>query len=146
MSLTRSVRLALVLAIAIGATAICSTAYGGSRSSGAPTIADGRSPDTRDAAANAHQPTQITTDGRSPDTLDAAATAQQAAQIPTDGRSPDTLDAAADPEPVAFTQPRGFDWGDAGIGASFAGALLTVLLGAGVLWSRLHGRRHVQTT
>jgi hypothetical protein len=145
MSLTRSVRLALVLAIAIGATAICSTAYGGSQTSG-PTIADGRSPDTLDAAATAQQAAQIPSDGRSPDTLDAAATAQQAAQIPSDGRSPDTLDAAAHPEPVVFIQPRGFDWGDAGIGASFAGALLTALLGAGVLWSRLHGRRHMQTS
>jgi hypothetical protein len=74
---------------------------------------DGRSPDTRDAAAQAqlerYAPSDawldsVVLDGRSPDTKDAAARAQLQAHnpgdgwyyrfVPLDGRSPDTRDAA----------------------------------------------------
>ena len=85
-------------------------------------------------------------DGRSADTLDAANDAQQASLIPSDGRSPDTLEAAAAPRPVVFTQPGGFRWGDAGIGAGFAGGLLLLVAAVGTLWLRHQSRQRFQTT
>jgi len=64
----------------------------------------------------------------------------------TDGRSPDTLDAAASPQPVLHSQPSGFDWGDAGIGAGFASGLSTLLAAIGLTWMRRHPRQRIQTT
>jgi hypothetical protein len=128
---------------------------------------DGRSADTLDAAPNeqagANSPTpdaferyaaahpygQIvvrTIDGRSADTLDAVHDATQASLIPGDGRSPDTLEAASAPRPVVFTQQGGFHWGDAGIGAGFAGGLLLLVAVVGTWWLRHQSRRRIQTT
>ncbi len=96
---------------------------------------DGRSPDTKDAAALVHAQTVALSDGRSPDTRDAAAIAH-ATQPAVDGRSPDTRDAAI----VAHTAPvpsvivvgnGGFNWTDAGIGA--AGGVAIALLSGGAL-------------
>ena len=82
-------------------------------------------------------------DGRSADTLEAAgAVPLQVA----DGRSPDTLDAAGAPQPVAFVQPGGFDWADAGIGAALAAALLALLTGSMLFWFHRRQRRRVQAT
>ena len=109
-------------------------------------IVDGRSADTIDAATNAQVASLIPSDGRSADTLDAVDEAQQTALTPTDGRSPDKLEAAAAPQPVVLRQARGFDWGDAGVGAGFTGGVL--VLAAAVLMLRLrhHARQRMQTT
>ena len=86
---------------------------------------DLRSPDTREAAAQAAPAVQ---DLRSPDTRDAA-----------EGRTPDTFPAVVpQPAPVAES---GFDWLDAVVG--FAAALgLVLLLTAGVVLGRRRTRRH----
>lgn len=88
-------------------------------------------------------------DFRSPDAVDAAQTAL--AQRGQDLRSPDTRDTAAGRG--TFTAPHvtvvkvaeapqatggGFDWGDAGIGAGAALALVT-LAGGGFAIARRHG-------
>jgi hypothetical protein len=99
--------------------------------------ADGRSPDTLDAAAAGQL--QVA-DGRSPDTLDASDAAQT---LVADGRSPDTLDATTGSQPIEVVQRGGFDWGDAGIGAVM-GAALIGLLGSSILLA--HRRHRVQTT
>ena len=95
---------------------------------GAPAaLADGRSPDTRDAASQAQG---SVLDGRSPDTIDAASAAQNSI---LDGRSPDTRDAAYRAhEPVVVVQSSSFDWGDAGIGFGVGFGLMLVGLGAGL--------------
>jgi hypothetical protein len=103
----------------------------------APTVLlDGRSPDTLDAADAAQL--QIV-DGRSPDTVDAAQ-----AQI-VDGRSPDTVDAAVNPQPLVLGAVSGFDWGDAGVGAGLATALLSVVSGSTLLLFRRHQRGQMHT-
>jgi hypothetical protein len=126
---------------------------------------DGRSADTLDAVSAARTATPAPDwferyvaahpygaglgpgiDGRSADTLDASVNARQASLLPSDGRSPDTLDAAAAPRPVVFTQPGGFHWGDAGIGAGFTGGLLLALATLGTVWLRHESRRRMQTT
>jgi hypothetical protein len=101
-------------------------------------------------------------DLRSPDTVDYAIQAQKAdaaqyrrqleAQRETPGyvdlRSPDAKDAenagqrASAPsfEPARTVESRGFDWGDAGIGA---GALLgLVLIALSVMFTVVHRRNH----
>jgi hypothetical protein len=107
---------------------------------------DGRSPDTKDAAAQAqlhrYAPSDawlhsaVVRDGRSPDTKDAASDAQLALLAPADGRSPDTKDAAlaARYQTVSIVESGGFDWGDFGIGiaAAVGGLLLLAALGAGL--------------
>ncbi len=107
---------------------------------------DGRSPDTKDAAAAAHAGIaaagmKAVLDGRSPDTKDAALSAQsqQPATLVSaagfDGRSPDTRDAAAAAHsglaPIILSDAGGFDWVDALIGAA-AGFGLALVAGAGV--------------
>ena len=99
---------------------------------------DLRSPDARDAATSAvPQPAQ---DLRSPDGRDAATLPARPQQLRPvqDLRSPDAVDGArgvppsapvASPVTVIRSAGGGFDWGDAGIGAG--GALAVVLLGAG---------------
>jgi hypothetical protein len=106
-------------------------------------LIDGRSPDTLDAA---HSLQTRVTDGRSPDTLDAAYDAQQRSLVPIDGRSPDTLDAGQSPQPVLSALASGFDWGDAGVGAGFATAVLALLSATGALWMRRRPRHQMQTT
>ncbi len=117
--------------------------YAASHSSG---VLDGRSADTLDAVLGAQQALQVPSDGRSADTLDAVQEAQQASLAPLDGRSADTLDAASAPRPVVLAQPGGFDWGDAGIGAGFAGGLGIAFAAGAALLLRRHARQRVQTT
>ena len=108
-----------------------------------PTLIDGRSPDTKDAALAAQQQALTPADGRSPDTRDAARAAQATLLTPTDGRSPDTRDAAAlahAPVVTVFHSP-GFAWGDFGIGIAAAfGLMLLVAVSIGLLAAR-HGRK-----
>jgi hypothetical protein len=89
-------------------------------------------------AAREH-PTLI--DGRSPDTKDAALAAQQQALTPTDGRSPDTRDAAilAHTPVVTVDQAPGFHWGDFAIGIAAAFGL-TLIVSIGLLAVR-HNRK-----
>jgi hypothetical protein len=92
---------------------------------------DLRSPDARDAGMPAWAaPLQ---DLRSPDTRESAHP-----QRPQDLRSPDAVDSArgvvpsapaVSPVTLVRSAPVGFDWGDAGIGAG--GALAVILLGTG---------------
>jgi hypothetical protein len=70
-------------------------------------------------------------DGRSPDTVDAAVAA---ASTISDGRSPDTIDAAQTAHSVIVKlTPSSFDWGDAGVGAGFGVGLIMLLGGAGLV-------------
>ena len=88
------------------------------------------------------------TDLRSPDSRDAHRFVVVAPSSAVDLRSPDTADLAsgrgARSQPVVtIASPQGgFDWGDAGIGAG--GALALVLLGLGVVLMTSHRRRGVK--
>jgi hypothetical protein len=112
-----------------------------------PTYQDLRSPDTRDAARAVETPTYQ--DLRSPDTRDSAQAAEaqsyrdlrpldpRATQTASqDLRSPDARDAAREVPPVTVATPgvpettRGFDWGDAGIGAAGMLGLVGILAGS----------------
>ena len=154
MTSTRFIRFVRMIGLAVVASA-CIFATAALAQSG-----DGRSPDTRDAASNVNAGTtapdwferyaiahpygagiSVNLDGRSADTLNAAFDARQASLIPADGRSPDTREAASAPRPIVLTQPTGFDWGDAGIGAAFAAGVL-VLLGALAGGVAIHHRHH----
>ncbi len=103
---------------------------------------DVRSPDTRDAAAEAN----VLVDLRSPDARDAADGARPSVLV--DFRSPDARDASfrALPETRIVTidrvSPEGFEWGDfaIGIGVALASMLLLAGLAAGALVAR-HKRR-----
>jgi hypothetical protein len=74
-----------------------------------------------------------------PDTSKAVVVAQQPSASSNDLRSPDAIAAAADPRTRTYASPEvvklssdsGFDWGDAGIGAG--GALAVVALAGGGL-------------
>ena len=104
------------------------------------TLLDGRSPDTRDAAAATSQSSVATLlDGRSPDTRDAAATASIEPFTSSDGRSPDTLDAAitAHSPVVTVVLSPGFQWDDFGIGIAAAmGLMLLAAVSLRVLTTR----------
>ena len=71
-------------------------------------------------------------DGRSPDTRDAAAVASLERLTPIDGRSPDTADAAVQAHLPVVTVVRspGFDWGDFGIGVAAAFGLMLLVAGS----------------
>jgi len=103
-----------------------------------------QTPDLIERYAAAHPfgdaPASTLADGRSPDTLDAAA---GAAVKMIDGRSPDTLDAAQTVQPIEIVSAGGFDWLDAGIGAGLGAALLA-LLGACVIALASHRRQRVR--
>jgi hypothetical protein len=110
-------------------------------------VADLRSPDTRDVASSA-QPT-ATADLRSPDSRDQHRfVPAPVASVVVDRRSPDTADLASGRvvtrEPVvSISSPQGgFDWGDAGIGAG--GAIAIVLLGLGAALMVTHRRRGIK--
>jgi hypothetical protein len=96
---------------------------------------DLRSPDTRDAAAAAEA--QSYQDLRSPDARDAGQAPHT--QVTQDLRSPDARDAGRPiqvPTPVVEIRAApgsGFDWGDAGIGAAGALALLSIAGGLALL-------------
>ena len=113
-------------------------------------VTDGRSPDTRDAAAAAQAASSrfgapdgwypyavsITSrqhpallDGRCPDTQDAAQAAQVNLVTPGDGRAPDTIDAATQAHipVVTVIQTPGFQWGDFGIGVAAAFGLICLV-------------------
>jgi len=134
------IALATTIAVLVVPTALAGSA-----------LRDGRAPDTRDAAAVAHQAGSTLVDGRSPDKADAARVAQQSLYgapdgwygyavsltqasrsgvTPLDGRAPDTLDSAiqAHAPVVTIVRSPGFQWGDFGIGV--AAALGLVLLAA----------------
>jgi hypothetical protein len=130
-----------------------------------PTLLDGRSPDTRDAAAAAlatssrfgapdgwypyvvsitSQQHPALFDGRSPDTRDAAATASLLAMTPLDGRSPDTADAAflAHLPTVTVFRSTGFQWGDFSTGVAAAlGLVLLLAVSAKLVMARRSGHR-----
>jgi hypothetical protein len=92
-------------------------------------------------------------DLRSPDTKDAAecGSIAQCGERPPDLRTPDAIDAASPTTTPSPTRVRivevpsnGFEWGDAGIGA--AGALAVVALGAGVGMAGAQRRRSRQVS
>ena len=100
---------------------------------------DGRATDTKD-----HAYIRALLDGRSPDTIDA--TKQARATPVTDLRSPDTRDGVfAAPTntatPVTRAEVSGFDWIDAGIGATSGFAIAILAAGALLLIRRSNGRR-----
>ena len=103
-------------------------------------------PDWFERHAKAHTAI-IVTDARSPDTRDAAAAAQLKG---FDLRSPDTIDAAqAVTQPVEATEQGSlarFDWADALVGALAAAAMLVVIGGSTLLFTRGHRRQRVQAT
>jgi hypothetical protein len=88
------------------------------------------------------------TDLRSPDSRDAHRFVVVAPSSAVDLRSPDTADLASgrgtggQPVVTIASPQGGFDWGDAGIGAG--GALALVLLGLGVVLMTSHRRRGVK--
>jgi hypothetical protein len=108
-----------------------------------PTLVDGRSPDTRDAAltatlaeANPKTVTYLLWHGYTPNqiaTMLAGAsqekTPQQLPATPVDGRSPDTIDAAVQTHAPVVTIVRspGFEWADFGIGVAAACGLMLLL-------------------
>jgi len=84
-----------------------------------------------------HQTTPL--DGRSPDTRDAAAAVSIESLATVDGRSQDTLDAAiqAHSPVVTVVQSPGFQWGDFGIGVAAAfGFVLLAAVSLRVLTTR----------
>jgi hypothetical protein len=91
------------------------------------TLVDGRSPDTKDAAALAQE--EIL-DGRSQNiaTLEESIQLSKSEQV-VDGRSPDTRDFAtlAHEPVVTITRTPGFQWGDFGIGTGVALAAVILL-------------------
>ena len=107
---------------------------------------DGRSPDTKDAAAGVYATGASTLDLRSPDTLDAGLAAHSVtATSPTDLRSPDTKDAAFTAHSTGSTivvesASGRFDWTDAGIGAA-GGFAIALILGGMVTLGRLGSKR-----
>ena len=165
-------RLSATIALALAFALACTTA-GLATAAWAPTNAnhfDGRSPDTKDAAIAMHHGSRVLLtatavsnwppvngigyDGRSPDTKDAAAvhasqsrTTAAALTARVDGRSPDTQDAAAaahaTPSPVIIVGSTGFDWTDAGIGAT-AGFGLALIAASALALTR--GREAPTTT
>ena len=104
---------------------------------------DLRSPDTRDAAAAALAAAAAQVDLRSPDTQDVAAAIRATSSNPRAGdlRSPDTRDRAAGRLGLGSTgaveitvhRPGGFDWSDAGIGATAGAGLVLLLVGTSLL-------------
>lgn len=100
---------------------------------------DLRSPDTRDSARSSPPTTAV--DLRSPDSQDG----HRSTPALIDRRSPDAADRASGRvvtrgPVVSIASPQGgFDWGDAGIGAG--GALAIVLLGLGAALIATHRRR-----
>jgi hypothetical protein len=110
--------------------------------------ADLRSPDVRDLAPNS-QPATPAVDLRSPDSRDAHRVAPPAlATAVVDRRSPDAIDLASGRVPervpvVSIASPEGgFDWGDAGIGAG--GAVAVLLFGLGAAMMTAHRRHRVK--
>lgn len=98
---------------------------------------DGRSPDTRDAAASAHTSPYGAPDGWYPYAV-ALTNAARTPQV-ADGRSPDTRDFAvrAHAPVVTVVRSPGFQWGDFGIGIAAAlGAVLIVFCSAKLLAGR----------
>ena len=101
-------------------------------------IADGRSPDTKDAAATAQI---MSSDLRSPDTRDAGLAAHTVTPAAAaDLRSPDTRDAARIAHTTGSTVvveagSQGFDWTDAGIGAA-GGFAIALIVGGMLLLTR----------
>jgi hypothetical protein len=84
-----------------------------------------------------HQTTPL--DGRSPDTRDAAAAASIQSLATLDGRSPDTLDAAtqAHSPVVTIVRSPGFQWSDFAIGVAAAfGFMLLAAVSLRVLTTR----------
>ena len=101
---------------------------------------DGRSPDTKDAAAQAQLQTNNPGDGWYYRALAPQRQNSVTVPAPLDGRSPDTKDAAdaARYQTVSILESSGFDWGDFGIGiaAAVGGLLLLTGLGAGLREAR----------
>ena len=108
--------------------------------------ADLRAPAASDAASGAQQST-AGADLRAPDSRDAHRFAP-AAPVAIDRRTPDTVDLASGgvvarvPVVTVASPQGGFDWGDAGIGAG--GAVAVLLLGLGAALMATHRRRGVK--
>jgi hypothetical protein len=105
---------------------------------------DLRSPDARDAAAASEESSYQ--DLRSPDARDAAQLPRNG--VPQDLRSPDARDAGRPPvevpPPVVEIREvpaRGFDWGDAGVGAAGIVALFSIAAGVALLAGGRRRRR-----
>jgi len=151
----KQVATVVALAATIALLAVPSALAGGS------SLLDGRSPDTRDAAAAAaranpsygapdgwygyavtltkQQKQSTLSDGRSPDTRDAAAAVSAQSLTPLDGRSQDTRDAAVQAHASVITIVRspGFEWSDFGIGVAAAfGLMLLAAVSSRVLTTR----------
>jgi hypothetical protein len=126
---------------------------------------DLRMPDTRDTARQSEEappPSSIAAlereryqDLRMPDRRDAAGggdVTETPAAPRQDLRSPDARDAARDLPPVQVPAPivevreasRGFDWGDAGIGAAGMLALLSIAAGSTLVITGRRRRRGLQ--
>jgi hypothetical protein len=111
---------------------------------------DLRSPDARDSASVVSA-APAPSDLRSPDARDSARAVSGSSPAP-DLSSPDARDSARNPvttyapgQPIRPTQPvvtadRGFDWGDAGLGA--AGMLGLIAIVGGTLLVAGQRRRH----
>jgi len=119
--------LGLALAAAIGAMAAPAALAGGSSD----TYKDGWY-GYAVAQTRQHQQQLPVLDGRSPDTRDAAAIASLERLTPVDGRSPDTADAAvrAHLPVVTVVRSPGFVWGDFGIGVAAAFGLMLLVAGS----------------
>jgi hypothetical protein len=125
----RRIATGLAVAAVLAVVAVPAALAGGSL--------DGRSPDTRDAALNAHSSTYGPPDGW----YGYAVSLTSAAQSPRvlDGRSPDTRDFAALAHAPVVTVVRspGFQWGDFGIGIAAAlGAVLILFVSTRLLTGR----------
>jgi uncharacterized iron-regulated membrane protein len=146
-SLTTRKPLAVLLSVLFFA-GVGSTASAIALAAAAQAQQDLRSPDARDAATigGARVP-GASQDLRSPDARDAATIG--GARVPAasqDLRSPDARDAATNPqsttvraEPptrIVKITPDHFEWGDAAIGAAGMLALLLVLAGSTMAWTR----------
>jgi hypothetical protein len=141
---TRKHRLFLLIAVAFAVAAAVPAAQ----------AADGRSPETKDAAV-ATRESRTTLDLGSPDTRDAALRAEVLRSARADVRAPDTKDAAllADSPPrsspvtpVTGIGGNGFEWTDAGIGAAAGFAVALLLAGAYVVARRGRGQERVASS
>jgi hypothetical protein len=97
-------------------------------------VIDRSAPDWIERYAAAHPYGQGLNDRSAPDWIERYAAARAYGQGASDGRSPNTRQAVNN------------QWGDAGIAGGFAAAILALLAGSILLWSRRHARGRFRTT
>ncbi len=112
-----------------------------------------RNPDNRHTASGANVSASARQDLRSPDAVDASRVDEISGLQPQDLRSPDAADAGQrvgiySPDSlstVSAPEPsdRGFDWGDAGIGAAGMLGLISLTAGTTLIGARFRRRRRV---